>query len=126
MNTSFLILDPYKLLLNYNEKLKFNKFHFFGLTKSNEIETHLQSFLVTLPYDSFNNSQVLSWWREMAPISQRNLVIFLYEIGLSQLLKKEGFILNSAFNDMSSLSLSNPCHENFLDILEIFGILKID
>ncbi len=126
MNTSFLILQPYKLLENYAKTTDANSSSFYGLVKSYEIECHLQSFLVTFPIDWIRDENVIQWWYDMRPINERSTVIKLYEIGLSQLMRQSGYILRGAYEPLPTAPPINPCHFHYMTILEDFGILKIE
>src|SRR4029434_9895611 len=69
-----------------------------GLTANFEYAAHLQSYWI-----SFESRRVLDspafarWSSDMEPVSDRELVISRYEVGMSHALNAAGFTLASAF-----------------------------
>jgi len=123
MNTSFLITDAVafftRLTLNFNEV----GCGVVGATKSFEHGEHLQSYLLTFSPEVLMNENFIDWWHNMRPISDKNLVILNYEIGLSVLLKNLGFSLHAP---IMGNSLRNPSHEYYAELLDLLGIIKFE
>jgi rhamnosyltransferase len=127
MNTSFVIADPEKLCQQYMEPgVNRETFDVYGLVKSNEIVEHLQSFLLTFSNRLMRNTGFLQWWDSMQALNARHEVIHAYELGLSQYLSKAGYPLKAAITSQSDARVANPSHANYEELLERFGILKIE
>lgn len=128
MNTSFLCVDPEKFLSNYiNEAHQKTDFDFIGLTKSNEINLHLQTFLITFSKNVIQDDRFIEWWNGMVPLNERQQVIYKYEIGLSQFLIQLGYKLKSVHQEkFSSSGIPNPSHADFIELLWKYGIIKIE
>lgn len=63
---------------------------FWGITRSEEIEPHVQSFFVVFRARALRSPAFASFWSEMEPVSDRDEVIRRYEIGLSSALHGAG------------------------------------
>jgi rhamnosyltransferase len=127
MNTSFVIADPEKLCLQYvDEGIKREDFDVYGLVKSLEIVEHLQSFLLTFSNRLMRDPDFIQWWDTMQALNARHEVIYAYELGLSQFLSKAGYPLMAAITNQSDATVQNPSHANYEELLEKFGILKIE
>ena len=127
MNTSFVIVEPDKLCHHYIEQgINRETFDVCGLVKSFEIVEHLQSFLLTFSNRLMRNTGFLQWWDSMQALNARHEVIHAYELGLSQYLSKAGYPLKAAITNQSDARVTNPSHANYEELLEKFGILKIE
>jgi|TARA_B110000971_G_C19994404_1_gene493571 lipopolysaccharide biosynthesis protein len=128
MNTSFVIIDPDKLYIQYIQNgIKKDNFEFYGLTKSNERKKHIQSFMMTFSNSLVQDNDFVNWWNAMIPLNVRQEVIDNYEIGLSQYLICIGYKLKSAFSFWDIFSkIKNPTHAKYEDLLHKFGVLKIE
>lgn len=127
MNTSFLIVDPEKLCLQYvDEGISSENFDAYGLVKSFEIVEHLQSFLLTFSSRLMRDAGFIAWWDNMKALNLRHEVIYAYELGLSQYLSQAGFPLRAAMTSQNGTAIANPSHANYEGLLEKFGILKIE
>jgi rhamnosyltransferase len=125
MNTSFICLDPNKLKQTYFDQcLKTDEFDVLGLTISNEVYPHIQTYLLTFGTRAIQDNNFIEWWEKMTPINERHKVIENYEIGFSRYLNKLGYKLGGMFN--TNMGLANPTHGRFQEILDTFGILKIE
>ena len=128
LNNSFVCLDPARLTGRFFERSR-PEIDVLGLTANFEGAPHLQSYWV-----SFEGRRVLDsaafarWWNEMEPVSDRDLVIARYELGLSQALKAAGFTLASAFSPpgRSGVAHRNPTHLYWEALMEEFAILKLE
>lgn len=97
LNNSFVVTDPIKFCEEYFA-LKKNKDSLFGLTISNQISTHIQSYWIEFVGKNLINSKDFhEWWSKMIPISDATDVIINYEIGISQNFISKGYELNSLF-----------------------------
>jgi Rhamnan synthesis protein F len=64
---------------------------FWGLTGSERIRPHLQSFFVVFRSWLVGSDTFRGFWETMTPISNRSKVIHRYEVGMSTLLTDAGF-----------------------------------
>jgi rhamnosyltransferase len=72
---------------------------FWGLTKSQRISPHVQSFFVVFRPWTVDSQAFRRFWGEMEPLSDRQKVIFRYEIGMTRTLHKAGFASTSYFTE---------------------------
>jgi rhamnosyltransferase len=70
---------------------------FWGMTATERIEPHLQSFFVVFRSWVVASHAFTSFWQAMTPISDRRQVIRRYEVGLSRVLQEAGFTMGSYF-----------------------------
>ncbi len=130
VNSSFVCLDPAVLTERFFARSS-PGVDVLGLTANFEHAAHLQSYWI-----SFENRRVLdspafsNWWRDMAPVSQRDLVIPRYEVGLSQAMNQAGLRLASAFSppagERPAGAHRNPTHIFWEPLMEQFAILKLE
>jgi len=96
-NSSFLVLEPRSLCSKFLDTA--GDADLLGLTYSREHKPHIQSYWIC-----FNSHRILrseafaQWWREMTPISDRQLVIERYELGLTEFFISRGFVGGVTFN----------------------------
>jgi len=127
MNTSFVCLDVEKFKENYFEFCFRNTgIDAIGLTESTEIKHHIQSYLMTFNENIMQNPKFIEWWDNMSPIDERQQVIEQYEIGFSMLLGKLGFKIGALMCTDPRSGILNPTHGRFQEMLDIFGIIKIE
>ena len=99
MNTSFIILELEKLIANYFKLVEDPMPNeLFGLTMSQEMFPHIQSFLMTLSLSAWSAQPFIEWWQRMEPLNDRQEVINRYEIGLSLFMTAQGASFSTAFN----------------------------
>lgn len=94
INTSILVVDHEKLVEKFFDRPLGGAI--YGLSISREIRPHIQSFLVGIQREILGMPDWINWWRNMQPISNRQQVIFEYELGLSDLARKIGVEISSA------------------------------
>ncbi len=124
MNTSFLIADAEKFARRYIVNgIQRQSFDCAGLTMSMQFSMHLQSYLLTFSPTLVNDLRFRQWWDGMVPLNLRHEVIGAYEIGLSTTLMAWGYQMHWAYQFDARI---NPSHEGFLELLELYGVLKID
>jgi rhamnosyltransferase len=97
LNSSFICLNPRKLFTNLFAQSTAG-FDVLGVTASQEFKPHLQSYLV-----SFQNQRLISstafleWWASVEPLSERDRVVYNYEVGMSSHFLGRGFSVGAAF-----------------------------
>lgn len=127
MNTSFIILELEKLIANYFKLVEGPlPNEFFGLTMSQEMFPHIQSFLMTLSPSAWSAQPFIEWWQRMEPLNDRQEVINRYEIGLSLFMTAQGASFSTAFDHPPNALIVNPTHGSAKALFEIFGIVKIE
>ena len=127
MNTSFIILEPEKLIRNYVEGTRHSlPSDVYGLTMSQEHFPHIQSFLMTLSASLWSQQPFIDWWQQMEPVNDRQEVINRYEIGLSLFMTAKGLSLSSAFDHPPTAPILNPTHGSASALFDAFGIVKIE
>lgn len=144
MNSSVLVFDASKLVEEFFNSRRDSDF--FGLTASNEIEPHVQSYLIRIGSKMWRRKEFTDWWHSMVPVDDRQQVIFRYEIGLSKLVRSLGIRISASFgpHDMSKIGFFdrlyslgwrrlvkshgkiNPTHFIWSDIFSKFGMVKIE
>ena len=128
LNSSFVCLDPPTLTARFFSRLS-PDIDVLGITSNYEYAAHVQSYWM-----SFETRRVLdspafaSFWRDMQPVSDRDLVIPRYEVGLSQAMNRAGLRLASAFTPPASARppYRNPTHVFWDALLAQFGIIKLE
>lgn len=106
VNSSILFVDN-KRLLNLIKSIKIKNNHLCGLTKSYELTEHIQSYFFFFSSSLFNNKYILDWWKNIKAYNKRQKVIDKYEIGLSELMKKNNIKLFSIFKKNLKLKATN-------------------
>lgn len=126
-NSSVVMLQPQKLMENY--------FHayagrlptpFFGLTKSEEVFPHLQGFLMTFEPEVWSEGCFIDWWKTLEPALNRIDVVQKYEIGLSIFMQCQDIAISSAYQFSPRGIQTNPSHGAGADLLEKYGLVKIE
>lgn len=146
--SSLLFINPKKLMMQFK---KINKFEnkVYGLTKSWEICEHLQSELFVFSTNLFKKKIFDSWWNKIKKIKSKQLIIYKYEIGFSNFLKKANIDRIPLFKDnikhfpstktklikvkimniflkKNKIYKKNPVHFYWKNINKKFGIIKIE
>jgi lipopolysaccharide biosynthesis protein len=67
----------------------------WGVTESFDTRYHLQSYFLLFHRPVLRSAKFQKFWRGMRYVENKRVVIFKYEIGLSQLLVKQGFRLRA-------------------------------
>jgi rhamnosyltransferase len=98
LNSSFVCLDPARLTERFFSSAS-PDVDMLGLTSNYEYAAHLQSYWISFRGRRVLDSPVFAqWWRDMEPVSDRDLVIPRYEVGMSHAFHNAGFKLASAFS----------------------------
>ena len=96
LNSSFLVLEPERLIAQFLAAT--GKADLLGLTYSRERQLHLQSYWVCFDGPAILASDAFAqWWREMAPINERQQVIDTYELRMTEFFAARGFSIGSVF-----------------------------
>lgn len=129
LNNSFVCLDPARLTRRFFARSR-AQIDVLGLTANFEGAPHLQSYWVSFESRRALDSPAFArWWSEMQPVSDRDLVIARYELGMSQALKAAGLTLASAFTAPGAqpgVAHRNPTHIFWESLMEEFAILKLE
>jgi lipopolysaccharide biosynthesis protein len=65
---------------------------FWGMTDNTEFHWHLQSYFLVFKRKVLDDPEFQRFWRELEPAQSKQQIIESYEVGLSKLLRDEGFI----------------------------------
>lgn len=63
---------------------------FWGMTRSQEVLPHVQSWFLVFERAALERPELVGFWRDMVPVSERQSVVVQYELGLSTLLLEAG------------------------------------
>ena len=72
------------------KKLQTSNSNFCGLVESFEKERHFQSYFILIKSAAWENIKLYKFLHNIRAFSNKKLIISLYEIGLSQLIFREG------------------------------------
>jgi rhamnosyltransferase len=128
LNSSFVCLDPATLTTRFFGRSR-PQVDVLGLTSNYEYAAHLQSYWLSFETrGALDSPAFASFWRDMEPISDRDLVIPRYEVGLSQAMHRAGLKLASAFSPPAGERppYRNPTHVFWDALLAEFAILKLE
>lgn len=68
---------------------------FWGITESDEIATHLQSYFLVFRKPVLDDESFREFWQQVEVVSDKKAIIERYEVGLSQKLLSRGFSCSS-------------------------------
>jgi rhamnosyltransferase len=95
-NSSFITINPKKLYERYSSSICENGL--YGLTECSAPHYHIQSYFFSFAGKSLIQSKVFwDWWQQLIPISNREIVIQKYEVGMSQWFLKNKIFIKSAY-----------------------------
>lgn len=128
LNSSFVCLDPATLTTRFFSSMS-PDIDVLGITSNYEYAAHVQSYWM-----SFETRRVLdspafaSFWRDMQPVSDRDLVIPRYEVGLSHAMNRAGLRLGAAFTPPAGARppYHNPTHVFWDSVVAQFAIIKLE
>lgn len=112
----------------------------FGITDSFEIQYHMMSYFVLYSEKILNSSSFKKQWKDvrMIPTRLKTLVIYLYEVGMSQKFQRKGFTIaaycgvkdlcHRIGNPQIPVSSINTVHRYWKELIEKMRcpILKVD
>ena len=109
LNSSFISFDPTLLCDKFFQSAPVTPC-VYGLTSSNQISRHIQSYFFLICSNKLVNSPAFDvWWRHMTPISEWEEVIKKYEIGMSKYFNSINVPLLSAFEPSPKESIIASC-----------------
>jgi len=77
------------------DKMAAENCDFWGVTKSNAIFPHVQSFFLVFRKAAFNSAVFRIFWEKIIPLKGKYELVDAYEVGLSEILTKHGFLSQS-------------------------------
>ena len=130
LNSSFVCVDPARLTGRFFSRSA-RDIDVLGLTANYEYAAHLQSYWISFETRrALDSPAFAAWWRDMEPISDRDLVIPRYEVGLSHAMKDAGLTLAAAFTpparERAGGAHRNPTHVFWDSLFDEFAILKLE
>lgn len=142
MNTSFVCLNFSKFMSNVVSKMESNNCDFVGVTKSFEINEHIQTYFFKISKNIFLKDFFIKWVNKIKPLKKRMDIVNKYEIGLSRFLISRGYSCNSIFPNKKRKKIvfrilninffknrfekGNPTAYLWKKIYKKFGIIKLD
>jgi len=99
-----------------------------GLTDSNELDYHLQSYFVMYKAAVFNSALFRTMWQQISVHTDKWDIIKKYEIGFSQRLLRVGKLRLRAYCDMTGYPNLNHTHVHWQDLItkKRFPFVKIE
>ncbi|RME88375.1 MAG: hypothetical protein D6767_10325 [Candidatus Hydrogenedentota bacterium] len=91
------VLGPYHPIENLLQKAEKSTADFYGIFESREGKPHLQSFFLYFKKSVLNSEAFEKFWDTLSfyPVWAKPLIVYKYEIGLSDGLLKAGFTFDS-------------------------------
>jgi rhamnosyltransferase len=142
MNTSFVCMNVSKFMSNIVLKMESNDYDFIGVTKSFEINEHIQTYFFKISKNIFLKFFFIKWVNKIKPLKKRMDIVNKYEIGLSRFLINHGYRCNSIFPNKKRKKIilkilnftffkkrfekGNPTAYLWKKIYKKFGIIKLD
>jgi len=146
-NSSILFIKP-KILLKKINNIKIKKNQFWGISRSLELNDHIQSYFFFFSAKLLENENILMWWKKIKPLNIHYKIILKYELGLSKIMLNNNISLNSIYEYNINLKTKNifkkiaqrfdeiflktpkyykkdPTHYFWDDFYKLFGIVKI-
>jgi rhamnosyltransferase len=127
LNTSFLCLKPDVLI---KACLSHQAISFSGALLSYEKRPHLQSWALQFGKGIIHHKEIMQWWQNMTPLSDRHQVKHSYEFGISDLMTKLGFSLLPWLNSVKNLDFNvsrvNPSHHGWYALWQELGAIKVE
>ena len=101
------------------DKMK-NRYDFWGITDSHEIYHHLQSYFMVFENSVVTSKLFKDIWKNYKVYSIKRNIILQYEIGISQKLIKNGYLMGAycPFNSLDSLKICNATHYQWRELIE--------
>lgn len=116
LNSSFYIGSPKKITAAISAPQTTD---LEGLTFSEEISPHIQSFFVSFNESTLNAKAFRAWWQKMIPISERQAVIEQYELGMTKWFQGHGHTIGAMYHpsvlDTLRSAFSNRRKREFLN-----------
>jgi rhamnosyltransferase len=95
--TNSSVLGPFHPLPPIFERMAGVPCAFWGLTTSQLLIPHLQSYFLVFRPAVLKSDSFLRFWTSVLPYRSKDALVFAYEIGLTQYLSDEGFTWQVAF-----------------------------
>lgn len=95
--TNSSVLGPFHPLPPIFERMAGVPCDFWGLTSSQLLVPHLQSYFLVFRPSVLKSAAFLRFWASVLPYRSKDALVFAYEIGLTQYFSDEGFTWQAAF-----------------------------
>lgn len=111
------VYGPFFPLARTFERMERRRCDFWGMTESNEILHHIQSYFVVFKKRIISSREFKEFWEGINAEPSKQRVIEKYEIGMSQFLMKNGFSCQALFRQTGKMLLANwiETRPNFID-----------
>ena len=105
-----------------------DKVDLFGLTQSNEVMPHIQSYFLHLSARLLRSESLKYFMHSIQPFENKHQVISLYELPFSFFVQASGFKVGALFatSDLGLSQYANPTYDAWKKLIELgFPFLKI-
>lgn len=82
-------------------KMKDSNSNFWGITSSSSLNFHIQSYFILFKKDVITSNSFKLFWENLKILEKKEDIIKSYEVGLSQLLYKNGFKSDTYLKDLN-------------------------
>lgn len=149
LGTGLYCLRPNKFLnkfLSYKNKFKHKV---WSLSKSYEINQHLQSDFLSFSAKLLHQKEFYKWWFSIKKQKKRSTIVMRYEIGFSKFLLENNYKIDCIFQEnlrllpdtflkkmrqkvidvffkTPKLYKKNPTHYFYKEFFDVFGVFKIE
>jgi len=122
------VYGPFFDLKSFIERFEDDGVDILGMTDSNELDYHLQSYFVMYKAKVLSGEAFWKFWSQVSIQGDKWDIIKKYEIGLSQRMMRYGKYNISAYCDMSGYPNLNHTHVHWRDLIlkKKFPFLKIE
>lgn len=120
LNDSFYTLPNFNIQLVLEESIKFD---IYGLTFSNQIKRHLQSYFVCFNKPALVSKWFSLFWKNIYPYKRKLKIVYDYEVGLNTTAEKAGLTVGAFWEPSHS---KNPCHHDAVQLSNTLGLIKVD
>ncbi|GLQ74573.1 rhamnan synthesis F family protein [Vibrio penaeicida] len=113
---------PVYPLIKVFDEMKHQSVDFWGITDSNQIAYHLQSYFLVFKKEVFLSDIFNGFLRTIKVEDSKDKIVENYEVGLTKLLTKSGFISGSYLNHtriLSSLNNTKIYKDKYSRIIEL-------
>jgi lipopolysaccharide biosynthesis protein len=114
------LIGPFSSIGEFINELENSPYDVTGVTDSNQIRYHIQSFMVHFKNGSFQHKMVQNFWKEIHVQESKFDLVRTYEIGLSVTAQSAGLYVGSLFPwNLVGQSWQNPSVDRWGRLLEL-------
>lgn len=128
-NDSIYVIRPEKLMTTI-AGMRRNTFDVWGITSSDQIFPHIQSYLVSFSSRVIRSEEFSRFWNDMKILNEKQEIVRRYEVGLSRLFLEKGWRVGAALTprlrDVPKMAMirANRSYRFYLKFLRMLLIPK--